>query len=139
MGKKTGKSWSGYKGHVIVEEESEIITAVETTPANKDDGSQLRPLLKQEEENCLLKPEELSGDKAYGSGANLEILDSKNITGYVSLIEKTNIRGTDLFTVKDFRYDEKSDTLTCPAGHTAFKSEPDLVMTEKPTKTRYQV
>ncbi|MDD5039161.1 MAG: IS1182 family transposase [Dehalococcoidales bacterium] len=113
-GKKTGKSWAGYKGHVIVEEESEIITAIETTPANKADGNQLRVLLKQQEEAHHLVPRELSGDKAYDSGENLELLDSHGITGNVSLTKKANAAGPDLFTVEDFRYDEQNDTLTCP-------------------------
>jgi transposase len=118
-GKKTHKSWAGYKGHVIVEEESEIITAVETTPANNDDGRQLKHLLRQQEQTHGILPRELSGDKAYSSGANLEHLNCKKITGYISLTKKLNHWGTDLFTVDDFRYDEVHDTLICPAGCTA--------------------
>jgi transposase len=118
-GKKTSKSWAGYKGHVVVEEESEIITAVETTPANTDDGTQLKPLLNQQEEAHSLVPGELSGDKAYDSGANLEHLESKNVTGYISLSKKTNAAGAELFTVDDFQYDAVNDTLTCPAGNLA--------------------
>ena len=76
-GKKTHKRWVGYKGHVIVEEDSEIITAVETTPANKDDGSQLKPLLKQQEESSVPQTREISGDKGYGAGANLELLEDE--------------------------------------------------------------
>ena len=49
-GKKTHKHWVGYKGHIVVEEDSEIITAIETTPANLNDGSELKPLLQQQEE-----------------------------------------------------------------------------------------
>ena len=49
-GKKTGKSWSGYKGHILSEEESGIITVPHTTPANKDDGGQLPKMLNQQEE-----------------------------------------------------------------------------------------
>ena len=64
-GRKTNKSWAGYKGHVVVEEESEIITAIETTPANTGDGSQLKPLLQQQEEAHSLIPDEICGDKAY--------------------------------------------------------------------------
>jgi transposase len=118
-GKKTHKSWAGYKGHVVVEDESEIITAVETTPANKADGSQLKPLLKQQEQAHSLVPEEISADKAYDSGANLEFLDNKGITGHISLTKKTNHTGADLFTAEEFKYDATSDSLTCPAGCTA--------------------
>ena len=129
-GKKTSKRWAGYKGHIVVEDGSEIITAIETTPANKDDGNQLPVLLKQQEQAHALVPEELSGDKAYGSGANLQLLDAKHVTGNISLIEKYNRVGPDLFTQNDFKYDAANDTLTCPAGCVARYSKKDLVMTE---------
>jgi IS5 family transposase len=129
-GKKTGKSWAGYKGHVIIEEDTEIITAVETTPGNRDDGGQLNPLLKQQHENYTLKPQELSADKAYSSGANLERLEEAKITGYISLNEKFNPFGKDLFTKDDFQYDMEHDTLTCPAGCVASHSRRDLVHTK---------
>jgi hypothetical protein len=102
-GKKSGKSWSGYKCHVLVDEDSEIITAVAITPANKDDGSQLKPLLNQQEQAHELVPCELSGDKAYGARANLEHLTSKDIIGNISLITKKNNRGSGLFTLDVFK------------------------------------
>ena len=49
MGKKAQKLWPGYKAHLIMEEETGIITGVETTPANATDGSQLKPMLKEQE------------------------------------------------------------------------------------------
>ena len=130
-GKKTGKSWSGYKGHILSEAGSEIITVAEATPANKDDGSQLKPLLNQQEEVHSLKPQQLSADKAYGSGANLEILESKQITGYISVKEKYNPRSRDLFSQDDFTYDAEEETLTCPAGCIATHKKKELVLTEK--------
>ena len=129
-GKKTSKRWAGYKGHLTVEEASEIITAVETTPANKADGSQLPVLLQQQKAAHSLFPEELSGDKAYGSGANLEILDSEHITGNISLIEKYNRMSPDLFTQNDFKYDAANATLTCPAGCIASPPKKDVVHVE---------
>jgi transposase len=119
MGRKESKHWAGYKGHLVVEEQSEIVTAVETTPANMNDGQLLKPLLKQQSEALSLVPEELSADKAYGSGANLEALEGAGITGYISLSEKVNHIDPNFFTVEDFRYDEANDSLTCPAGNTA--------------------
>jgi transposase len=118
-GKKTHKSWVGYKGHMVIEEESEIVTAIETTPGNRDDGLELKPLLKQQEEALSIIPSELSADKAYDSGANLEHLKAKGITGHISLMEKLNHMGKGLYTVDDFKYDSETDTLTCPAGNTA--------------------
>jgi transposase len=128
-GKKTHKSWAGYKGHMIIEEDSEIITAVETTPANKDDGSQLKPLLKQQEAELKISPEELSGDKGYDSGANLEYLEVKQITGNISLTKSFNKNG-DLFTKDEFVYDPVKDTVTCPAGCVAAHYRRDVVHRE---------
>ncbi|MDD5511662.1 MAG: IS1182 family transposase, partial [Dehalococcoidales bacterium] len=119
MGNKESKRWAGYKGHLVVEEESEIVTAVETTPANVNDGQELKPLLVQQEQAHALVPEELSADKAYDSGANLEALDNAGITGYISLTKKTNHIDPEFFTVEDFTYDEANDSLTCPAGNAA--------------------
>jgi IS5 family transposase len=118
-GNKQHKHWVGYKGHLIVEEESEIITAVATTPGNQVDSSLLKPLLQQQQETVSLKPEELSGDKGYDTGANLEHLEAETIKGYISLTKKTNAAGAEFFTVDDFLYDYKNDILMCPAGNLA--------------------
>ncbi|MFC1969390.1 IS1182 family transposase [Chloroflexota bacterium] len=133
-GKKTGKIWAGYKGHLVVEEESEIITAIETTAANRADGNQLNGLLKQQEKAHSLVPEEISADKAYDSGANLELLDSKGITGNISLTKKVNIAGPGLFTVEDFKYNAENDTLTCPAGCVAPYHRRTVFNTERQKK-----
>jgi transposase len=130
-GKKTNKRWAGYKGHIVVEEESEIITAIDTTPANQSDGSQLQPLLKQQEQDHHLIPQEISGDKGYDSGANLEYLDSKEITGYVSLSGKHHPTGLDLFKRDDFTFDPVSGTLTCPNGCSVKASGREMVFREK--------
>jgi transposase len=130
IGRKESKTWTGYKGHLLVEEESEIITAVETTPANTDDGGLLEPLLEQQEDALTIKPQELSADKAYGRGANLDLLESKGITGYISLKERQNTRGSE-FTLDDFKRDTISGTLTCPAGQVASHSRKDLILGER--------
>jgi transposase len=129
-GNKQHKHWVGYKGHLVVEEESEIITAIETTQANINDGAELKPLLKQQEKAHNLIPDELSGDKAYGTGANLQVLESEHISGYISIKEKYNPKSPDLFTQADFIYDSIKDTLTCPAGHMVNESKRNLILAE---------
>jgi IS5 family transposase len=130
MGKKESKRWAGYKGHLVVEEESEIITSVDTTPANKADGNQLKRLLDQQEKALSLVPEELTGDKAYDAGANLELLEDKHIVGNISLTSKSNNVGPGLFTIEEFHYDAASNTLTCPAGCVASHRKRDVVHRE---------
>ncbi|GAI96943.1 unnamed protein product, partial [marine sediment metagenome] len=85
LGKKASTTWPGYKVHIVIEEETGIITGVETTPANATDGSQLKPMLKEQEEAHSIKPKELSGDKAYDWGENLESLANNQIIANISL------------------------------------------------------
>lgn len=54
-----------------MEEETGVITGVKTTPADSTDGSQLKPLIKEQEEAHSIKSKELTGDKAYDWGENL--------------------------------------------------------------------
>jgi IS5 family transposase len=116
-GKKTGTKWHGYKAHIVVEEESGIITEVATTPANATDGSQLRPLLKEQEKVHSLTPQELTADKAYDWGENLEALNSNETIANISLSKQVNRNGLGYFTVDDFLYDPENIKLMCPAGH----------------------
>jgi transposase len=117
MGKKTSKTWPGYKAHIVMEEETGIITGVETTPANVTDGSQLQPMLKEQEKVYSIKPQELTGDKAYDWGENLESLNSNKTIANISLSKQVNRNGSGYFTVDDFLYDHENIKLMCPAGH----------------------
>jgi transposase len=118
MGKKTSSIWPCYKAHIIMEEETGIITGVETTPVNTTDGSQLRPMLKGQEKAYSIKPQELSADKAYDWGENLESLDNNQIIANIALTRQVNHRnGGGYFTVDDFLYDPENIELMCPAGH----------------------
>src|SRR4030066_263072 len=49
QGKKTSTTWPGYKAHIVMEEETGIITGGKTTPANTTAGSEPNPLLKEQE------------------------------------------------------------------------------------------
>jgi transposase len=118
MGKKTSHTWPGYKAHIVMEEETGIITGVETTPANATDGSQLQPMLKEQEKVYSIKPQELTGDKAYDWGENLESLASNKTIANIALSKQVNHRnGVGYFTVDDFLYDPENIKLMCPAGH----------------------
>jgi len=118
QGKKSSTTWPGYKAHIVMEEETGIITGVETTPANATDGSQLKPLLKKQEEVHSIRPKELTGDKAYDWGENLESLASNKTIANIGLSKQVNHRnGVGYFTVDDFLYDHDNIKLMCPAGH----------------------
>jgi transposase len=116
-GKKSSTTWPGYKAHIIMEEETGIITEVATTPANATDGSQLQPMLKKQEKVHSIKPQELTADKAYDWGENLESLARNKTIANISLSKQANRNGAGYFTVDDFLYDTENIKLMCPAGH----------------------
>jgi IS5 family transposase len=117
QGKKASTTWPGYKAHIVIEEETGIITGVETTPANATDGRQLKPLLKEQEEVHSIKPQELTADKAYDWGENLEALNSNKTIANIALSQQVNHRNAGYFTVEDFLYDPENNKLMCPAGY----------------------
>jgi transposase len=116
-GKKAATTWPGYKAHILMEEETGIITEAGTTPANATDGSQLQPLLEEQEKVHSLKPQELTADKAYDWGENLEFLAENNTIANIALTKQVNYRTGVDFTVDDFLYDPENIKLMCPAGH----------------------
>jgi len=131
MGKKTNKYWPGYKAHIVMEEESGIITGVETTPANATDGSQLKPMLKDQEKVYSIKPQELTADKAYDWGENLESLASNKTIANIALSKQVNHRNEGYLTVDDFLYDPENIKLMCPAGHISTNCYSEILYNNK--------
>lgn len=88
-----GKGWYGYKSHTNDDAETELITAVITTGANKTDESQLIELVDKERkyrgENAIRKQ---GGDKGYVGHA--KDLEARNILDYT--IPRDNMK-----TIKD--------------------------------------
>jgi len=132
QGKKTSTTWPGYKAHIVMEEETGIITGVETTPANATDGSQLKPLLKEQEEAHSITPKELTGDKAYDWGENLESLARNQTIANIALSKQVNRNGAGYFTVDDFLYDPERVKLMCPAGHISTNCYSEILYNNKP-------
>lgn len=88
------KPFYGYKHHWIIENNHNIITAVETTPGNKHDSIGFVPLLEKTEEVIGLHQFDIIGaDKAYDD-KNLhfhELLTENNIASAISL-RKTRLQ-----------------------------------------------
>ena len=131
MGKKTNNIWPGYKAHIVMEEETGIITGVETTPANATDGSQLKPILKEQAEVHSLKPQELTADKAYDWGENLEALANNQTIANIALSKVNHRNGAGYFTVDDFLYDPENVKLMCPAGHISTNCYSEILYNNK--------
>ena len=90
-------------------------------------------MLKEQEEVHSIKPKELSGDKAYDWGENLESLDSNKTIANIS-ISKINARNAGNFTVDDFQYDYENIKLMCPAGHISTNRYKEVLYKDEPNK-----
>jgi Transposase DDE domain/Transposase domain (DUF772) len=107
----------GYKGHVAVEPETGLFTAVQLAKAAGEDNHEAvigLNLLADEPANI-----EVLGDSAYGTG---DLRAALTGTGAIAVIKPPPLRSAvpDGFTIDDFTVDETKGQVTCPAGHTRY-------------------
>ena len=122
--KTAARGFDGYKGHIAVDAESEIITATEVTPGNAGDASAAEALLadvlararaeapsdaKNEE-----TPYEVLGDSSYGTADLVERLERAGVVPNVKVQPPSSRDG--MFSQDDFEIDTKAGTVQCPAG-----------------------
>jgi hypothetical protein len=111
--KTAARGFDGYKGHIAIDPESEIITATEVTPGNAADGSVAEKLLASElsMEGSIT---EVYGDASYGTADVVEQLEGANIEANVKVQSATSLQG--LYSQEAFVIDMRARTVTCPAG-----------------------
>ena len=123
--KTAARSFDGYKGHIAVDPDSEIITATVVTPGNAADGSVatdlIADLLEGDGHDDAKEGEEkdaatVYGDNAYGTGELQEQLGSAGIDSRCKTQEPAAPGG--LFTKDSFAIDLDKATVTCPQGVT---------------------
>lgn len=117
--KTAARSFDGYKGHIAVDAESEIITATEVTAGNVGDASVAEALLAD-----VLAPgpaappgedkSEVFGDASYGTADLVEKLESAGVEPTVKVQPPTARAG--LFSQDEFEIDTKAAEVRCPAG-----------------------
>jgi hypothetical protein len=117
-GHKTQASgFDGYKGHVAVDPDSEIITDTIVTPGNAGDASVAEDLIVD-----LLDDDDrgddatVYGDSAYGTGEFQQRLEDKDITSGCRTQPPSAPAGR--FGKDRFHVDLDHDTVSCPAGVT---------------------
>ncbi|MGH9121452.1 MAG: transposase, partial [Acidimicrobiales bacterium] len=129
--KTAARSFDGYKGHVAVDPDSEIITGATSTPGNAGDASVAAQLIEDLLGDDLTDPDsgggptedrhaderrKVFGDNAYGTGEFQARLEDEGIESGVKT-QAPNAPGG-LFTKDRFDADLVADTVTCPAGVT---------------------
>jgi Transposase DDE domain/Transposase domain (DUF772) len=116
--KTQARGFDGYKGHVAVDPDSEIITATTVTPGNAGDASVAEDLIGDLVDDDGASGAKVYGDSAYGTGEFQQHLNDHGIeSGCRS--QPPAPRPGGLFTKDDFTIDLDDDTVTCPAGETA--------------------
>jgi hypothetical protein len=111
--KSSSKRFDGHKGAVVVDTESQLVTAVDILPGNAGDNTGVLELVEQSEENTGIEVEETIGDAAYGDGGTRQAFADAGRT----LIAKVPGRPNKAYFPKeDFQIDLAAGTCTCPAG-----------------------
>lgn len=134
--KTQARSFDGYKGHVAIDPDSEVVTATAVTAGNRGDGTVVAELLAEElmadvppaaaasaeplaEERSMPGTPGLTvyGDAAYGAGPVLQQLEQAGIERRCKVQPPRAPAGH--FTKDAFTIDLVAGQVTCPAGHTA--------------------
>jgi len=128
--KTSARGFDGYKGHVAVDPDSELITATTVTAGNVGDGQAVEALLASE----LAEPDAsdppagespagpgetlaVYGDSAYGAGSVLDTLEQADVE-IMCKVQAPNAPGG-RYAKDAFQIDLRTGTVTCPAGQTA--------------------
>jgi transposase len=122
---KHGEYFDGYLVDVMMDADSELITALNVLPANGNEGADAVTLVHQEEAVTGEDIQALSIDGAGHAGAvlrELQAADGLNVEVFVPPKESP---ATDKFTPDDFSEDADHRVVTCPAGQTSHYRQRD--------------
>jgi IS5 family transposase len=143
--KTSAHSFDGYKGHVAIDPDSELVTATTVTPGNSGDAAAVAELLKGDLPVLLADDETGSdsadarevpvdppaadgasaeqeppltvyGDAAYGAGKVLNLLGTAGVTSRCKV--QLPVARDGHFAKDAFTIDLEMATVTCPAGQT---------------------
>ena len=115
--KTSARSFDGYKGHVALDPDSELVTATGVTPGNAGDAAVAPELLADDlagDGPSSGDPLTVYGDAAYGSGELLGTLEQAGAELRIKVQPPTAQGGR--FSKADFAIDVEAATVTCPAG-----------------------
>ena len=134
--KTSARGFDGYKGHVAVDPDSELITATTVTAGNVGDGQAVDALLADELANAEVpsaekapptgcepspatpaEPLSVYGDSAYGAGSVLDTLEHADAE--IMCKVQPPVAPAGRFAKDAFQIDLEAGTVTCPARQTA--------------------
>jgi len=120
--KTAARGFDGYKGHISVDPDSEIIVATTVTSGNVADGAMAKELLEEalgepawtERDGAPPEKVQVYGDASYGTADVVEHIEGAGAEANVKVQAPSAPGG--MFGKDAFRVDLKTDTVTCPAG-----------------------
>jgi hypothetical protein len=135
--KTSARGFDGYKGHVAVDPDSELITATTVTAGNVGDGQAVDALLadelanaddpsSQDEPSAASQrspatpddePLSVYGDSAYGAGSVLDTLEQAGAE--IMCKVQPPVAPAGRYAKDAFHINLEAGTVTCPAGQTA--------------------
>ncbi len=119
--KSSSRRFDGHKAAIVVDTDSQLITAVEVLPGNAPDNLGALELVEQSEANTGVPVEEAMGDAAYGDGDTRQAFADAGRTLIARVPGRPN---RSHFPKEDFRIDLESGSCTCPAGQVTRRIRP---------------
>jgi len=113
-GRKTARSFTGYKLHAAAAVDAPIVTAISVSAGNEHDGQQAAALVDQQP--LGRRPARVLGDTAYGNIEVLEQPEQRSIDVLAPVHSSSPKHGT--IAKEHFQIDLDTDTVTCPQGNT---------------------
>jgi hypothetical protein len=115
--KTSARGFDGYKGHIAIDPDGELVTATAVTPGDAGDAGVAAELLAADLTAEAETPLTVYADAAYGSGELLASLEEAGADLRIKVQPPAAQGGR--FTKADFAIDLEAATVTCPAGRTA--------------------
>ncbi len=132
--KTASRGFDGYKGHIAIDPDSEIITATEVTAGNAGDASAAEALLQHDvlptapagdaeaqattttpSETTEKEHAEVYGDASYGTADLVEKVQAAGVEANMKVQPPSPPR-VGMFSQDDFTLDTQAGTVTCPRG-----------------------
>ena len=111
--KSSSKRFDGHKAAIVVDTDSQLITAVAVLPGNAPDNLGALELVEQSEANTGVPVQEAMGDAAYGDGATRQTFAD---AGRKLVARVPGRPDRKRFPKDDFVIDLAAGSCTCPAG-----------------------
>ena len=107
----------GYSLNYLIDMEHAVIVDVEATPTRISMEVDATETMIEQTEQCFgLKPGQIAGDVAYGTGEMLGWLVQHDITPHIPVWDRSEVAAAGKFARADFAYDRDRNLYICPGG-----------------------